>query len=147
MTENQLSMIFNNILQQKSNEMQNNEIFSMVSLITLIQIVDLFKEKTVEKNISSTNNKSLPDNTNLNSLLNQLDLKGTTGDDNSGNSNMQQIIPLLLKLLGNKNNLDKILNLLNPGPKGQNNNGETPDESKPEEEKTVKKKTLLRKRA
>ncbi len=45
MTENQLYTIFNNILQQKSNTLQSNEIFSMVSLITLMQIVDIFNLK------------------------------------------------------------------------------------------------------
>lgn len=141
MIENQLSTVINNLLQQKSEEFENNEIFSLISLMTLIHIVNIFREETINDTVSSTNNfKSSPGNASLNNLLNQLNLQG------NDNTNIQQLLPLLLKLLGNKNNLSQIMNLLQPDQKKQNEKDEVTQEPEKEENED-KKKTILKKRA
>ena len=145
--DNNLLQMLNNILQQKSNELDSNEIFSMVSLIVLSRIIDNFVS---ENNISlpqNVNNKDsdaevdsaqVPANNNIANLLNQLQGAGQDGN----NANIQQMLPLLLSALGNggSNNLGGIMNLLQNSKKPQNNN--TNKEGKEEENKTEQREAL-----
>lgn len=116
MSENQLLSVLTTFLQQKGNNLKNNELFGILSLMLLLEITHIFKMKI--GSVSGVTNEedtntNLPALNNVTSLVNQL--QGNNGTSN----NIQQLLPLLMGALGGNNStnnspdLNSLLSMVN----------------------------------
>ena len=137
MDKNQLMNILNNLLQEENTTLPRNQAFSLLSVITLLEIVNLYRKKDMEVKQSSSQNSGDP----ITQLISNLPAE-------KGNVNLQQMLPLLLNLLGNSNNeqlpISNILQLLSSSSSSSpsSNITEVKDEEDTKEEEENNKKKL-----
>ena len=96
---NQLLTVINSILEQKSNQLSGDDFFSLISIITLIKIIDIYT-KNENKLIQAPEKQA--DTGNLAQILTQFQQ-----GDSPGDNNLQQLLPILLNVLGSKKNTGK----------------------------------------
>ncbi len=96
----QLLSVIKQILENNTENFNNHEVFGMVSLITLNQIINIYQNINI-----ATEEQS------FNSLINKISQQN---NNNSGNIDLEKLLPVIMSLLGNKNNLGNLLNSLNP---------------------------------
>lgn len=136
MDNSQLLNILTRILQQNSSKFNSNELFGLVSLILLLEIIDIFRINNRESSSLDVTEKkekksNLPSLNNIGGLLSQL--------QGQNNSNLQQMLPLLMNALsGNKSNLDlgNLMGLLKSVRPAQNEE-EKEELIEPEDEEAV----------
>ncbi|MFW6389670.1 MAG: hypothetical protein ACOCZT_01015 [Halanaerobiales bacterium] len=116
--KNRLTNTVMNFIQKNSNQYEKNELFSILSLLSLVQITDIYQKNTtsVISNEDSLNSNSDSESplSNLSSFGDISSLLGQIKGNGKGN-NLQQMLPILMGALGgNNNNLDmsKLTNLL-----------------------------------
>ena len=113
MKDNQTYNIISNILLNKSSELKHTEVFSLISLMTLMEILDLFQtegitEKTKIENSSDNSGE-------ISNLINNL------GGGNIDMGSIQQLLPLFMKLMNN-NDISSLLNSGNKNTGNKNSN-------------------------
>ncbi|MFW5988480.1 MAG: hypothetical protein ACOCQA_03495 [bacterium] len=143
MKDTQLFNILNNIFNEKSEQLQNNELFNLVSIIVLLKIVDNFSTQTMP-NLNTDSGEQVQSSDNLSGIINQL--QGSLDQNSVDNSSMQQMLPLLMKLMGNKNMLNNLLNNLNSSGTANKSRKTNTDESNnqnEEEDDEDKKKRII----
>lgn len=52
MTDNQLIPVLSNLLEEKSANLNNNQVFSLISLMLLQELIDIFKLKTTDNSLN-----------------------------------------------------------------------------------------------
>ena len=114
MDENKLLNLLNELLQKNNNNLENNEMFSMVSLLILHQITNIYQKnnKTTINNLadSLTNSDELPS-----TAENSKQLSSLLGTLQQADSNdLQKLLPLLMGTLNGNNNLGNLMNMIKP---------------------------------
>ncbi len=130
MDKHDLVNMINSMVKENEYNFSNNELFSMVSIIALMQIINTFQEENITPNIKPENNNnginpnmlnqltSLLGN-NSDSLMSLLPLLTNNGDSNNNNINPDQLLSLVQNLP-----LDKIASNLQ-GNKSKTQNQKT----------------------
>ena len=134
----QIISAISSVLEQKSHNLSHYELFNLLSIITLSQIIELQNQNEIS---ISQDNFSVPPKSNntqdalggLAPLLNQLQ------QGNNNNNNLQQLLPLLLNALNSNppkkqsSNNDSTQNNGNQRPQ----ENESDDDSEPQEKKKL----------
>ncbi|ACL70921.1 hypothetical protein [Halothermothrix orenii] len=97
MSENQLLTVLATILQKKGNEMNNNELFGILSLMLLHEVIDIYKVHQ-QSSLPAIPDKEITGNNSSISNITSLLSKANTGTGNS--SGIQELLPLLISTLG-----------------------------------------------
>ncbi len=152
MSENQLLTVLTTILQQKGTKLKNNELFSILSLILMMEISDIYKRdigtKTIESKVADKKS-NLPSLNNIAGLISQFQ----GNDKDNASNNLQQLLPLLTGALGGGNNdsldIGSLLQMLKSVQSGEEKKNEIKDSSDTldqidEEEEPDKKKAQIK---
>lgn len=135
MSNNKLFTTITNIIQQNGNKYSGNELFGLLSVLVMAEIIGIYKSNVKIDQNNNQNNPSSDDTGNIGNLA------GLLGQFQGGNSNnnLQQMLPILMGALGGNNNsndldINKISSLLKsinknkPEPVNNNENVENEDE-------------------
>ena len=108
--DNQTYSIISNILLNKSSELKHTEVFSLISLMTLMEILDLFQTEGITEKTKIGNSSDTSGSGDISNLINKL------GGGNIDMGSIQQLLPLFIKLMNNND----ITSLLNSGNNNSN---------------------------
>ncbi len=145
--DNKLYTTISNNIEENNNKYSSNEIFGLLSVLALLEITEIFQlnySRLPEKQ------QNLPAPAGINNPANLITLLSQLQGGAEGNSNLKQLLPLLLTVLGgnNRGNLDlnqigELLNSLKNNREKNNNEEIRLIENEEEEREEDSKKKIL----
>ena len=98
---NKLYTIITNIIQKNSNNYTDNKLFGLLSILAISEITEIYKSNI---NINS-NNQTQDDTPSLKNIANSGNIANLLGQlQGASNNNIQQLLPLLMGMLGGGGN-------------------------------------------